>query len=120
MRPASKAGIKPVMITGDHKLTAPPSAGRSGILNEGGRVLEGTEQDEMTAEELAEMIEEVSIFSRTTAEQKVRIVEALRRKGHIVAMTGDGVNDGPALRSATSASPWEGPAQGLSRRPRIW
>jgi Ca2+-transporting ATPase len=95
-----KAGIRPVMITGDHKLTASAIGRELGILNEGGRVLEGTELDEMTAEELAEMIEEVSIFSRTTAEQKVRIVEALRRKGHIVAMTGDGVNDGPALRSA--------------------
>jgi Ca2+-transporting ATPase len=88
------------MITGAHKLSAAAIGRELGILNEGGRVLEGTELDEMTAEELAEMIEEVSIFSRTTAEQKVRIVEALRRKGHIVAMTGDGVNDGPALRSA--------------------
>ncbi|MDF0593297.1 cation-translocating P-type ATPase [Methanotrichaceae archaeon M04Ac] len=94
------AGIRPVMITGDHKLTASAIGRELGILNEGGRVLEGTQLDEMTPEELAEVIEEVSIFSRTTAEQKVRIVEALRKKGHIVAMTGDGVNDGPALRTA--------------------
>ncbi|UEC42405.1 MAG: membrane protein of unknown function [Methanothrix sp.] len=94
------AGIRPVMITGDHKLTASAIGRELGILNEGGRVLEGTELEEMTARELDDVIEEVSIFSRTTAEQKVRIVEALRRKGHIVAMTGDGVNDGPALRTA--------------------
>ena len=94
------AGIRAVMITGDHKLTASAIGRELGILNEGGRVLEGTQLDEMTAEELAEVIEEVSIFSRTTAEQKVRIVEALRKKGHVVAMTGDGVNDGPALRTA--------------------
>ncbi|HOI70291.1 MAG TPA: HAD-IC family P-type ATPase [Methanothrix sp.] len=94
------AGIKPVMITGDHKLTASAIGRELGILNEGGRVLEGTELDEMTARELDDVIEEVSIFSRTTAEQKVRIVEALRKKGHVVAMTGDGVNDAPALRTA--------------------
>ena len=94
------AGIRPVMITGDHKLTASAIGRELGILDEGGRVLEGTDLDEMTAIELDERIEEVFIFSRTTAEQKVRIVEALRRKGHIVAMTGDGVNDGPALRTA--------------------
>jgi len=88
------------MITGDHKLTASAIGRELGILNEGGRVLEGTQLDEMTAEELAEVIEEVSIFSRTTAEQKVRIVEALRKKGHVVAMTGDGVNDAPALKKA--------------------
>ena len=94
------AGIKPVMITGDHKLTASAIGRELGILNEGGRILEGTELDEMTPEELDAVIEEVSIFSRTTAEQKVRIVEALRKKGHVVAMTGDGVNDAPALRTA--------------------
>jgi Ca2+-transporting ATPase len=94
------AGIKPVMITGDHKLTASAIGRELGILAEGGRVLEGTTLEKMTAEELDAVIEEVSIFARTTAEHKVRIVEAFRGKGHVVAMTGDGVNDAPALRTA--------------------
>lgn len=94
------AGIKPVMITGDHKLTASAIGRELGILNEGGRVLEGTELERMDEADLRVMIEEVSIFARTTAEHKVRIVEAFRGKGHVVAMTGDGVNDAPALRTA--------------------
>ncbi len=94
------AGIRPVMITGDHKLTASAVGRELGILAEGGRVLEGTELENMSSEELSAVIEEVSIFARTTAEHKVRIVEALRNKGHVVAMTGDGVNDAPALRTA--------------------
>ncbi len=96
------AGIRPVMITGDHKLTASAIGRELGILNEddGGRVLEGTELEKMTSGELDSVIEEVSIFARTTAEHKVRIVEAFRGKGHVVAMTGDGVNDAPALRTA--------------------
>jgi len=95
-----KAGIKPVMITGDHKLTASAIGRELGILNQGGRVLEGTDLEKMKDGELFELIEEVSIFARTTAEHKVRIVEAFRGKGHVVAMTGDGVNDAPALRTA--------------------
>ncbi len=94
------AGIKPVMITGDHKLTASAIGRELGILAEGGRVLEGTELEKMDDGELLDQIEEVSIFARTTAEHKVRIVEAFRGKGHVVAMTGDGVNDAPALRTA--------------------
>ena len=94
------AGIRPVMITGDHKLTASAIGRELGILAEGGQVLEGTELENMSREELSAVIEEVSIFARTTAEHKVRIIEALRNKGHVVAMTGDGVNDAPALRTA--------------------
>jgi len=94
------AGIKPVMITGDHQLTASAIGSELGILDEGGRVLEGADLEKMTAGELDAVIEEVSIFARTTAEQKVMIVEAFKRKGEIVAMTGDGVNDAPALRTA--------------------
>jgi Ca2+-transporting ATPase len=94
------AGIKPVMITGDHKLTASAIGSELGILAEGGRVLEGTDLERMVDAELLEMIDEVSIFARTTAEHKVRIVDAFRGKGHVVAMTGDGVNDAPALRTA--------------------
>ncbi|HPJ83387.1 MAG TPA: HAD-IC family P-type ATPase [Methanothrix sp.] len=94
------AGIKPVMITGDHKLTASAIGRELGILAEGGRVLEGTDLERMEDAELLELIEGVSIFARTTAEHKVRIVDAFRGKGHVVAMTGDGVNDAPALRTA--------------------
>jgi Ca2+-transporting ATPase len=94
------AGIKPVMITGDHKLTASAIGRELGILAEGGRVLEGTTLEKMGDDELFEVIEDISIFARTTAEHKVRIVDAFRGKGHVVAMTGDGVNDAPALRTA--------------------
>jgi Ca2+-transporting ATPase len=100
IRICKAAGIKPVMITGDHKLTASAIGGELGILAEGGWVLEGTELEKMDGEELSDVIEEVSIFARTTAEHKVRIVDAFRGKGHVVAMTGDGVNDAPALRTA--------------------
>ena len=100
IRVCQAAGIKPVMITGDHKLTATAIGGELGILADGGLVLEGTELDKMTRGDLDEVIEKVSIFARTTAEHKVRIVDAFRGQGHVVAMTGDGVNDAPALRSA--------------------
>ncbi len=94
------AGIKLVMITGDHKLTASAIGRELGILAEGGRVLEGTDLERMEDAELLDVIEDISIFARTTAEHKVRIVDAFRGKGHVVAMTGDGVNDAPALRTA--------------------
>lgn len=100
IRICKAAGIKSVMITGDHKLTASAIGRELGILAEGGRVLEGTELEKMNDGELSDVIEEISIFARTTAEHKVRIVEAFRGKGHVVAMTGDGVNDAPALRTA--------------------
>ena len=100
IRICKAAGIKPVMITGDHKLTASAIGKELGILAEGGRVLEGTELEKMEDGELLDVIDEVSIFARNTAEHKVRIVEAFRGKGHVVAMTGDGVNDAPALRAA--------------------
>ena len=93
------AGIRPVMITGDHRLTARSIGKELGIIDQGD-VLEGTDLDRMNDDELFEVIEEISVFARATAEHKVRIVEALKRRGHIVAMTGDGVNDAPALRRA--------------------
>ena len=92
------AGIRTIMITGDHRLTARAIGRELQIGN--GEVIEGVELDGMSDDELAERIEHISVFARVTAEHKVRIVEALRKKGNIVAMTGDGVNDAPALKAA--------------------
>ncbi len=98
IRISKEAGIRTVMITGDHRLTARAIGKELGIGN--GEVIEGIELDRMSAEELTGHIDEVSVFARVTAEHKVRIVEALKARGHIVAMTGDGVNDAPALTAA--------------------
>ena len=94
-----RAGVKTVMITGDHKLTAEAIAKEIGILN-GGKVLTGKEVEKMSDEELEKVVDEVCVFSRILPIQKLRIVKALKKKGHVVAMTGDGVNDAPALKSA--------------------
>jgi len=93
------AGIQPVMITGDHPLTARQIARDLGISQEG-RVLTGIELDRLSDAELSEMVERVSVFARVAPEHKLRIVQALQARGHVVAMTGDGVNDAPALRHA--------------------
>ena len=98
IRISKEAGIRTVMITGDHRLTARAIGRELGIGN--GEVIEGVELDRMSAQDLREHIDEVSVFARVTAEHKVRIVEALKARGHIVAMTGDGVNDAPALTAA--------------------
>ena len=97
-----KAGIKVIMITGDHKLTAIAVAREIGLISDSNsvKVLTGAELDKMSDQELAEIVEEVPIFARVSPEHKVRIVRALKSKGHIVAMTGDGVNDAPALKLA--------------------
>ena len=94
-----RAGIRPVMITGDHPLTAQHIATELGIAK-GGRILTGRELDRLSVEELEGLLAEVPVFARVSPENKLDIVEALQDKGHIVAMTGDGVNDAPALRKA--------------------
>ncbi|MEW5941956.1 MAG: HAD-IC family P-type ATPase, partial [Chloroflexota bacterium] len=93
------AGIRPVMITGDHPLTAIEIARQLGIA-ENGRALTGAELEHLSFDELKRVVDEVSVFARVAPEHKLRIVQALQERGHIVSMTGDGVNDAPALRRA--------------------
>lgn len=95
-----KAGIRPVMITGDHRITAMAIARALGIMLDGDRALTGTEVEAMTDDELYEAAATVAVFARVAPEHKVRIVKAFQRRGNIVAMTGDGVNDAPALKLA--------------------
>ncbi len=94
-----QAGIKTVMITGDHKLTAVAIAKELGMLRSD-MVLTGAELDQMSDEEFEKIVEKVTVYARVSPEHKLRIVKALKKKGHIVAMTGDGVNDAPALKQA--------------------
>lgn len=94
------AGIKPIMITGDHKVTAAAIARQIGILNEGEHVIEGLEIEHLTEEELIALVPNVSVYARVSPEHKIRIVSAWQSLGHVVAMTGDGVNDAPALKRA--------------------
>lgn len=95
-----EAGIKTIMITGDHALTAKAIAKQLGILSGKARVLEGLELNGMSDAELAEIVEDVSVFARVSPEHKLKIVNALQSRGHIVAMTGDGINDAPAIKAA--------------------
>ncbi|TYS91084.1 cation-translocating P-type ATPase [Rossellomorea aquimaris] len=94
------AGIKTVMITGDHILTAKAIARQLGILKNKDRVLDGKALNQMEVHELEEIVEEVSVFARVSPEHKLKIVKALQNRGHVVAMTGDGVNDAPAIKSS--------------------
>lgn len=95
-----KAGIKPVMITGDHKVTAAAIAKRIGILNDESEACEGSAIDSLSDEELKDFVEHISVYARVSPEHKIRIVRAWQEKGNIVSMTGDGVNDAPALKQA--------------------
>lgn len=94
------AGIKPIMITGDHKITASAIAKQIGILQENDIALEGIELDKMSDEELNRKLDHVSVYARVSPEHKIRIVRAWQKRGNIVAMTGDGVNDAPALKQS--------------------
>mgnify|MGYP004537080179 CR=1 FL=1 len=95
-----RAGIKPIMITGDHKVTASAIARQIGILKQDDLVMVGTELDKISDEELAELLPKISVYARVSPEHKIRIVDLWQQKGEIVAMTGDGVNDAPALKKA--------------------
>ncbi|MGH7270386.1 MAG: cation-translocating P-type ATPase, partial [Polyangiaceae bacterium] len=100
VRRCADAHVRAVMITGDHKLTAIAIAKELGLWNDRDTSLTGAELDKLSDEELSAKIEDVRVFARVTAAQKLRIVAVLKRRGHVVAMTGDGVNDAPALREA--------------------
>ncbi len=95
-----RAGIRTVMITGDHRNTAVAVAGKLGILRGGAGVLTGKELDSLDEDELARVVEEARVYARVAPQHKLRIVRALKKKGHVVAMTGDGVNDAPAVKEA--------------------
>ena len=97
---AKQAGIKTVMITGDHKVTATAIAKQIGIFEEGDLALTGMELDAMSEEELDQKIDKISVYARVSPENKIRIVEGWQRRGNIVSMTGDGVNDAQALKKA--------------------
>ena len=100
VRICRKAGIKPVMITGDHVVTASAIARDLGILQPGDRALTGAQLDAMTDDELDQEVERIAVYARVSPENKIRIVKAWQRKGQVVSMTGDGVNDAPALKAA--------------------
>lgn len=100
VRKCKTAGIRPIMITGDHLVTASAIARKIGILDDSGRAVEGREIENLSDEELDEFVSDVSVYARVSPEHKIRIVSAWQRKGYIVSMTGDGVNDAPALKQA--------------------
>ncbi|MFB3168788.1 calcium-translocating P-type ATPase, SERCA-type [Neobacillus sp. 179-C4.2 HS] len=100
VKECKEAGIKTVMITGDHVITAKAIAAQLGILTNKSKVLDGNALSNMSVPELEEIVDDVSVFARVSPEHKLKIVKALQNRGHIVAMTGDGVNDAPAIKAA--------------------
>lgn len=100
VKECKQAGIRPIMITGDHKVTAAAIAKRIGILKDESEACEGAELDSMSDQELRDYVEDISVYARVSPEHKIRIVRAWQDKGNIVSMTGDGVNDAPALKQA--------------------
>ena len=100
MQIARQAGLRPIMVTGDHRLTAERIAEEVGIDVANQQVIEGDELEAMTPEALQERVESIAVYARVLPHQKLRIVEAWQKKGAVVAMTGDGVNDAPALKRA--------------------
>lgn len=100
VRTCKKAGIRPVMITGDHKVTAAAIAKDLGILRQGDDIMTGEEIDRCSDGELTKRVQQTSVFARVSPNHKLRIVRAFKRNGHVVAMTGDGVNDAPAIKEA--------------------
>lgn len=97
---AQRAGVRTIMITGDHKLTAVAIAGELGLLGEDDLAVTGAELDRLSDSDLSPLIEKINVYARTSPEHKLRLVSLLKEKGHVVAMTGDGINDAPALRRA--------------------
>src|SRR3989338_7617118 len=100
MSRAQEAGIKVIMITGDHKITAMAIAKEAGIYNDGDELLTGREIDLLNDFELKDKISKVTVFARVTPEHKLKIINAFKKRGEIIAMTGDGVNDAPSLVAA--------------------
>lgn len=100
VKECKEAGIKTVMITGDHVITAKAIASQLGIITSKSKVIDGIALSQMSVEELEEVVDDVSVFARVSPEHKLKIVKALQNRGHVVAMTGDGVNDAPAIKAA--------------------